>query len=271
MDMQEIKGLNSNKEEVVVFVKMPGAKDFSKAKLAYNKAFREALEQGAILRAKLTDYVIEQGIWDAKKEAKQKSLLDKIRELELFLKTGGKKLKDAYNTAIELGKLRSELQSLVMEKNSYDSLCAEGLAQQANFDELILLCVLKADKVTKVWNNMDEYNNDSNEEWAVKAASKLASMLYGLDPDFEKNLPENKFLSQYKFVNENLELVNKDGHRVDVEGNLIDEEGYYVKYVDGKAVRITKDGKELDEDNRVKVEFTPFLDDDGNPVLPENV
>lgn len=271
MDMQEVKGLNSKKEEVVVFVKQPGAKDYSKAKLAYNKAFREALESGAILRAKLNDYVIEQGIWDEKKEQKQKQLVAKIRDLETFLSSGGKKLKEGYQAALDLTKVRVELQTLVMERNSYDGLCAEGLAQQAQFDELILLCVLKPDKVTRVWNNMDEYNNDSNEEWASKASAKLASMLYGLDPDFEKNLPENKFLSAYKFVNKDLEFINKDGHKTDSEGNLIDDEGYYVKYVDGKAVRITKDGKELDENNKVKVEFSPFLDDDGNPVLPENV
>ena len=91
-------------------------------------------------------------------------------------------------------------------------------------------------------------------------------MLYGLDPDYEKNLPENKFLVTYKFANEKLELVNKDGHLIDSEGNLIDEEGYYVKYVDEKKVRVTKDGRELDENNNVKVEFSPFLDDDGKPV-----
>jgi hypothetical protein len=46
--------------------------------------------------------------------------------------------------------------------------------------------------------------------------------------DWEKDLPENKFLVEFNFVNEDLELVNEDGHLVDSQGKLINKDGRYV-------------------------------------------
>lgn len=266
MDLLEVKSKNNNGDEVVVYLKKPGVKESKDAQIAYNKALKDALDSGAMLKAKLLDYVRQQGIWNDQKESEYKRLLDEIRGCEATLSKGGISLKAAKDVAFKLKQTRANFQSLIAERNSYDSASAESLADNARFNQLVVGCTLKADKVSKVWNTIDDYDKDAVQEWAVTAASKLANMLYGLDPEYEKNLPENKFLVQYKFANENLELVNKDGHLVDSEGNLIDEEGYYVKYVEGKKVRITKDGQELDENNNIKVEFTPFLDDDGKPV-----
>ena len=47
-------------------------------------------------------------------------------------------------------------------------------------------------------------------------------------------------------------LVNKDGRYIDTEGNLID-----------------KDGNPVDEEGNLVVDFSPFLDDDGKPVVLE--
>jgi hypothetical protein len=266
MDLVEVKSLNNKGDEVCVYLKKPGTKELTEAKLAYNKAFRKALESGAILKAKLVDYVREQGVWDDKKEAEYKRLVEEIRSGEALLSKGGVTLKVAKEASLKLKETRLEFQSLIAERNAYDANSAESVADNAQFNQLVVCCTFKPDRVSRVWNTSDEYDNDSNEQWASDAASRLANMLYGLDPDYEKNLPENKFLVTYKFANEKLELVNKDGHLIDSEGNLIDEEGYYVKYVDEKKVRVTKDGRELDENNNVKVEFSPFLDDDGKPV-----
>ena len=38
------------------------------------------------------------------------------------------------------------------------------------------------------------------------------NFMYDLDPNYDKNLTENKFLKTYKFANEEDELVNADGH-----------------------------------------------------------
>ena len=38
--------------------------------------------------------------------------------------------------------------------------------------------------------------------FVLESSSELANMLYGLDPNYEKNLEENKFLKEFEFVNE---------------------------------------------------------------------
>lgn len=265
MEYQEVKS-----GEVCYYVKKPGMKDYRDAQAIYNKAFRKALESGAILKQKLNDYIIEQGLWDDKKEVKYKSLIEKIRDLEGVIAGGGISLKNAKTAAIDLRRARNELQELISERNMHETNCVEGQADNEKFNHLVISCTLKADKNTRVWNSIEEYDEQATEPWAVECATKLATMLYGLDPNYEKNLPENKFLVDYKFTDSEFNLVNKEGHIVDLDGRLIDKEGYYIKYVDGAPVRITKDGKELDSDGKVKIEFKPFLDDEsGEEVVAD--
>lgn len=266
MDYQEVKA-----GDVSVYVKKPGVKDYRDAQLVYNKAFRKALEGGAILKQKLNDFIVEQGLWDDKKETKYKGLLNKIRDVEAVLSGGGISLKKAKEAAIDLRRARNELQELISDRNSYESNCAEGQADNEKFNHLVVCCTVKADKVTKVWNSLEEYDNDAIKPWAIECATKLAGMLYGLDPNYESSLIENKFLLDYKFVNKDFDLVNADGHLVDVEGRLIDGEGYYVKYINGVQVKVNKDGVELNENGKIKTEFKPFLDDEGNPIVTEEV
>ena len=60
----QVDSVNLAGEEVTVYVKLPDAKENKEAQLAYNKAFREALQSGAILRQKLSQVMEEQGVWD---------------------------------------------------------------------------------------------------------------------------------------------------------------------------------------------------------------
>ena len=156
MDYQEVKADN-----VSVFVRKPGVKDYRDAQLVYNKAFRKALEGGAILKQKLNDFIMEQGLWDDKKEAKYKGLLNKIRDIETVLSGGGISLSKAKEAAIDLRRTRNELQELISDRNSYEANCAEGQADNEKFNFLVVCCTVKADKATKVWNTPEEYDNDA--------------------------------------------------------------------------------------------------------------
>jgi hypothetical protein len=91
--------------------------------------------------------------------------------------------------------------------------------------------------------------------------------MYGLDSDFEKKLPENKFLITYKLVNEDLEYVDSKGRPVDEEGRLIDENGRFINE-EGKFV--DKDGNLVDDKGDYVIEFKPFLDDEGKPIEINN-
>lgn len=263
-----VEGLDSENNIVKVVVKQPTVKDYRDAQLAYNKAFREALESGAILRQKLNDYLEKQDIWDEHKQKQYDNLIEKIQAQEEVLKSGGIPLKQAKETAIKLRVLRAEFRGLIAEKQTYESNTAEGQADNIRFNFLVSRCVFKEDGITRVWSSMDDYDKSGNEQWAVNAASELAQIIYGLDADYDKNLVENKFLVNYKFARDDLRLVNKDGHLVDADGRLINEEGRFIAYrEDGSLYFIDRDGNEVTPEGEKLVEFKPFLDDEGNPVL----
>ena len=87
-------------------------------------------------------------------------------------------------------------------------------------------------------------------------------MIYGLDPDYDQKLEENKFLKEFNFVNDDLRFINKDGDLVDMDGRLVNEDGRYIAYrtEEGKD---KKDPKEVYFVNREGEEVVAITDDDG--------
>ena len=268
MSKDTVVGLDKNGNTVTVVVKQPSAKDYRDAQLVYNKAFREALESGAMLRQKLQDYLIKQEIWSEEKQAEYEQLIEEIHTNEDAINAGGIKLAQGKSIALKLRELRARFRNLISERQVYDSACVEGQADNARFNFLVSRCVFKQDGATRVWPSTEAYDESGAEDWAVKAASKLGEILYNLDGDYDKNLTENKFLVQYKFAREDLRLVNKEGHLVDSDGRLINEDGRFVAYrEDGTQYFVDRDGNEVTEDGEKRIEFKPFLDDDGNPIV----
>lgn len=259
--------------DVTVLVKKPNRKDLNDSQIAYNKAWRKSLEEKAILRQKLNDYLVEQGVWNDAKQKQYDDYIKKINERELLLKKGGIPLKKAKNIALELKRLRLEFRELISERTSYDNNTAEGTADNARFDYLVSVCVLDPSNKQPVFKDLDDYNERGSEDWAVKAASELANFLYNLDPNYEKSLPENSFLSKFKFTNEDGKLVNKDGHLISIEEDgterLIDEQGYYIAYNEaGEKYFVNRSGEKFERPDEIEIQ--PFLDDEGNPILEDS-
>lgn len=258
--------------DVTVLVKKPNRKDLNDSQIAYNKAWRKSLEEKAILRQKLNDYLTEQGVWSDAKQKQYEEFIRKINDKELVLKKGGIPLKKAKSIALDLKRLRADFRELISERTSYDNHTAEGSADNARFDYLVSVCVLDPSTKQPVFANLDDYNERGSESWAVKAAGELANFLYNLDPNYEKSLPENTFLNKFKFTDSEGRLVNKEGHLVsiDEEGveRLIDDQGYFVAYDEsGIQYFVNRSGEKIVRDEDI-VE-APFLDDDGNPVSLE--
>ena len=80
-------------------------------------------------------------------------------------------------------------------------------------------------------------------------------------------------MKRFKFVNEKGQYVNKDGHLIDIDEEgverLIDKEGYFVAYDEnGDQYFINRNGEKVDHKERdEKIVESPFLDDDGNPIV----
>ncbi len=269
----KVESVDLKGDEKTIFFKLPDAQITKEGQLAYNKSFREALQSGAILRQKLSQVMTEQGIWDEEKEAQYLQVVEEIAEKERALQKGGISLSDARDVAIEMRQKRAEFRGLIAERSSMDNNTAEGQADNERFTHLVYKCLLD-EKGKQLFTSKEHYETFAAEPYVVTAASQLAEKLYGLDPDYESNLPENKFLTDYKLADESLRLVNKDGHLIDIDNDgverLINEDGRFVEYNDdGEQYFVDVHGEKVSEEGGYEVEFSPFLDDNGKPIVLE--
>jgi hypothetical protein len=256
-----------NEKETEFLVKTPSINDQREAQKVYNQAFTDAIKSKCVVRAKMDELLEDQGLWNQDKQIKFTKLQQDILDSERKLAKGGISLKEAKEIAIQMKKDREEIRSLISVRTSLDNHSAEGQADNARFNYLVSSCLVYNDSNKQPYfSNMEDYLNRSNEEVAIVAAQHLASMLYGLDNDYELNLPENKFLKKFKFIDDKLRYINKQGQLTDADGRLVDENG---RYVDDHGNFVDKFGNRVDKDGEYVVEYKPFLDEDGNPIILE--
>jgi hypothetical protein len=248
-------------------VKSPSLENQREGQKVYNQAFTDAIKSKSVVRAKLDDLLEDQGLWNDEKQAKFTSLQKDLLDGEKRLAKGGFSLNEAKDLAVKMKKVRDDIRDLISVRTSLDNHSAEGQADNSRFNYLVSVCVVYNDTKEPYFKNLEDYLNRSTEEVAIKAAQNLANMLYGLDNDYESNLPENKFLKKYRFVDDKLRLIDKKGRLVDKEGRLIDESG---RFIDDNGSFVDKYGNPVDKDGEYIVEPEPFLDDNGNPVVLED-
>jgi hypothetical protein len=247
-------------------VRSPSVQDQKEASKIYNQEFSDAIKAKAVVRAKIDDLLKEQGLWDDTKQLKLGELQNKLLDSERKLAKGGIPLSEARQVALDMKKVRDDIRDLISVRTALDNHTAEGQADNARFNYLVSACTVYKDSNNKYFINLEDYLNKSTDEVAIKAAQALANMIYGLDNDYESGLPENKFLKQFKFVDDKLRLINKEGKLVDGENRLIDENG---RYIDKDGNFVDKYGYRVDDAGEYVVDHQPFLDDNGQPIVEE--
>lgn len=253
-------------KNVDFLIRSPSLTDQREAVKVYNQTFSDAIKAKAIVRAKIDELLKEQGLWDDSKQSKLDQFQSEITYRERKLAEGGISLLEAKKIALEIKSIRADIRDLIAVKMSLDNNTAEGQADNAKFNYLVSVCTVYKDNNQPYFRNMEDYLEKSTSEVAIKAAQTLANIIYGLDNNYEANLPENKFLKQYKFVDDKLRLINKEGKLVDQDGRLVDENGRYID-IDGNFV--DKNGFRVDQDGEYIIEAKPFLDEDGKPIILE--
>lgn len=260
----KVESKDRDGNEIVVYVTRPTRDDNSQAQILASKVFKDAVTNGALVRKTLNDILLKQGIWTNDKQV-ELDLIDKeINENLVKLKKGGIKLSEARDLAIKVRLARLRRNSVVAERNEHDEYTAEAQSDNAKFDYLVSRCIRKEDG-EPYFSDIDDYRENGDHPFAIECAVKLGSMIYGLDENWESDLPENKFLKKYNFVDEELRLVNSEGKYVTTDGKLIDND---FRYIDTDGNYVDFDGNRVDDDGLPVVESQPFLDEDGNP-LPE--
>lgn len=259
--------VNIDNKPVEFMIKSPALSDQREAQRIYNQAFSDAVKSGCIVRGRLEDLLKEQGLWDDNKQLKMNTIQQQLLDQEKTLARGGISLNAAKKTAIQMKQLREELRDLISVRTNLDNHTAEGQADNAKFNYLVSSCLVYKDSKKTYFNGYEDYLNRASDVVAIRGAQILANMLYGLDNDYEKKLPENKFLIKYKLVDDNLRFVNKEGKLVDADGRLIDE---FNRFINEKGEYVDKDGNPVDVNGEYVVEFKPFVDDDGNPIVVDS-
>lgn len=263
--MSDFKKLGMFKVEIdgkeVELAAIPQTAEVSRgAGLEYNKTFSACVKGGALLRVQLDNILKREEIWDEVKSKQYDDLLEQIQNNERKLAKGGIKLTDAREAAISLRVIRVTLRDLISERTELESNTAEGQSENARFNYIIANIVVYNDTEEKYFPSLEDYLNTSTDPVTVEIATKTAEILYGLGNKYEHSLPENKFLSQYNLINDDLRLVDKEGSLCDTNFNRIDEEGFRI---DEEGNRIDLEGQPLDNDGQYDYgeEFTDFVDD----------
>jgi hypothetical protein len=226
------------------FIRMD-ASVVTEAKKVHNKAFREALEAGALLRKALMSHMKEQGVWDERKEAKYQEFIKEINELEYKLSAGKMKIGEGRELALKLAKVRGDFRDLIAERNLMDANTAEGQADNVRFNFLLAKSIFDYDTQKLVYSSLEDYVENGSTSVSMELAGKFANFLYGIDEDYDKNLVENKFLRRFKIIDEEGRFIDKEGNFVDDEGNRLDAEGYRL---DQNGDRVDVNGHPLNVD-----------------------
>ena len=258
-----VKTKNANNEDIELIVRTPNATDLQKAQMESNKVFRLAVDGGSMLRSELNDYLRKRGLWNDDMEKDLSKIDDELYESRKKLLKGGMKKSEAKAICLRMRTLRFQQAALLHEQRQHDIYTAEAQAENAKFDFLVSCSVFDTEG-NKYFKDVEDYKSRATEPAAAEAASVLAELVNGYDPDWEKKLPENEFLVKHGFVNEEMQFVNKEGKLVDSEGRLINKDG---RFINEAGELINRDGERVDEAGIPIIEFLPLIDDE-EPVVP---
>jgi hypothetical protein len=250
--------------ELSLKIRKPTLEEIREAQKIQTRTFKDAIDNGAILRAKLDEVLKTQGLWDDDKENEIKTLQVEISQLEVQLLKGGIKLSEAEKIAFEIIEKRDRIKEIFTIKMIYDTKTAESIADDAKTDYLISVCVVYNNKENSPYfKDLADYMNKQDSAVALEGYRQYLYLINGTEDNPEHSLTEYQFLKKYKKVDDKLRLINKDGHLVDRQGRLINEDGKFVKE-DGSLVDIN--GNPVDENGNYKFDAQPFLDDEGNAI-----
>lgn len=245
-------------KEKKLFVRQPLFDDIEEAeKVQASKIaclIRENSKKKLLLRREIDEYLKKNNIWTTEDEQNIDNLQDELNSLLKKISKGGIKKSEGRELAIKVMDKRKEIFQAMNKRQVFEGATIESVAEQDRNDYLIYSCTVDSETGEKYWESFEDMKLDKLSEAYMKASKESIRVIYNVDPDFEKSLPENKWLKKYGFINDNLEYTDpKTGEKVDKNGVKLSE--------------IEKKQEEFNfiNENGEIVEETPFLEDE--PVI----
>lgn len=233
VNKKEFKIQKDGKEVTLAAIR-PNQTIKQRAEIEYAKAWGSYVqEKGLILETALWDSLKKKNLWDEDKQKELDEVDKQLNECEDMLpdekgkvKQKGVTLSKAREAAIKMRINRIRRVNLLKDFTELKSHTVEGLSDNARFNYLVSQCIVHADTKKPYFENLQAYLDKADELDSVQSAREFAQLYYNFDPDFDKNLPENRFLLKYKMCRDgDLSLVDKQGNLVDILGNKVNEDG----------------------------------------------
>ena len=252
-------------------VRRPTFEEVIKANEEKAKAFNQALQRGDMLRDQLDEELRKRSLWNDDRELRYQQLKAKVIDGDFQLSKGGIKLSEAKSLALEMAAARKEMVDLLSSRTELDSNTCEGKADTVRFNYLYSACLVYEDSGEPYFKGgIADYILQQESPIVIKGATEFYYLLSSSD-ESEAKTREESFLLDYGFVNENGQFIDKEGRLTDREGRHIDEFGNFIKWTSkNKFDYVDADGRPVDKDKGTyDIEFSPFLDDTGSPVVLE--
>ena len=252
-------------------VRVPTVEEIKKANAIRATSFNEALSRGDLLRDQLEGELRNRKLWNDKREAQYQTLRQEVLDGEFQLQKGGIRLSQARQIALEMSQKRDEMITLLSSRTDLDSNTCEGKADAARFNYLFACCLVYDETDAPYFpRNIDDYLLNQDDPVAVAGASEFYYLISGND-SIDQNLPENKFLHKFKFIDDKMRLIDKHGRLITDDGKHIDENGNFIKWEeDGTYTKVDPTGRAVNAAGDFDVEHSPFLDDE-DKIIDESI
>lgn len=251
----------------------PTVKQQQVANKLRSQTFNEALSNGDLLRDQLDAALRKKGEWNNDREREYQELRDEIVEYEHTLKKGGIKLSRAKELALEMADKRERMVDMLSSRTELDNNTCEGQADAARFNALFAECLVYEETREKYFpGGVDEYMAAANDAVAIKGATEFYYFLSGSE-SLDDSLPETQFLKKFKFVDVKNRLIDDNGKLINRDGKHISDDGKFIKWTgDGEDdfIYVDSKGRSVTEEGEYDLEASPFLDDDGQPIVLES-
>lgn len=260
MSRKEFSFEEDSGKVINLVVKVPQMEEIETADRVYAtkvaSLVRESGGKRLLLRSQLGDFLGSCGVWTEEDDKVVEKYQLEIERLLNKLRQGGLKVTEGRQICIDVMDLRKKMVKVNSKRQTFDDVTVESVAENERMDYLVYSCTRYADTGVHYWDSFEDMKNDKLSLAYQKASVAAYDVFFNVNAEFEKNLPENKWLKKYNFVDDELNYLDRK------TGEKVDKNGKSIKEIESEVKR------QLDNLQGEIVEEKPFIDDEtGQPLI----
>lgn len=206
--------------------KEPTLPQEKKARQIYISKFNELRKSGDYVpRAKIIDLMRDLGVWDDESEKTLETARKRLGELLEPLDSGGIPLSEMKERAEKAQEFRAKINLINIAIFKYQAeFSIEHNAEQARDDYLMCECA-RDEEGNKIFNSVEDMYACEDPEKVDSLYEAYNNHRYGSNDETFQNIPENKFLIEYGFLDKDFMNAKPEPKEfkpfLDEEGNPV--------------------------------------------------